>query len=314
MGCISVRILQHNKLTHSPLTTNPREPPPQNTKPEAIALHQQTYTMSSDTRLFRPPDTYPEAPRGMYYAVPSTKPEPEKMGKVFPWEGRVGRPTRVFPESTNTSNHGHGHEHEQITASPGSEEEKEEENAEKSETETLASWKPPSPSMPEEKEEEKPTPSFENYTHSNAWDQVPEIQQYIVSIQKARDAKRSQGPSGAGTPISLSTPSTSTPSVAGRGSNLRFGDLGLLSRASSSSASLSSVSSSDNKDEGSENERNTPANTTATEPPPDLIQDEWTSLTTDGFVRLLQFMYLYCTFTTTTEGTGASSTPRGDLV
>ena len=312
MGCISVRILQHNKLTHSPLTTNPREPPPQNTKPEAIALHQQTYSMSSDTRLFQPPESYPEAPRDMYYAVPSAKPEPEKMGKVFPWEGRVGRPTRVFPELTSTHKHEHGHE--QITASSEWYEEEEAANTEKPEIETLASWKPPSPSPSER--EEKPTPSFENYTHSNAWDQVPEIQQYIESIQKARETRRrSQGPSGAGTPISLSTPSTSTPSVAGRGSNLRFGDLGLLSRASS--ASLSSVSSSDNKGKGSEKERNTPATiTTATEPPPDLIQDEWTSLTTDGFVRLLQFMYLYCTFTTvnTAKETGASSTPRGDLV
>lgn len=274
--------------------------------------------MSSDTRLFQPPESYPEAPKDMYYAVPPTKPEPEKMVKIFPWEGRVSRPTRVFPESTTT----HRHEHEQVTASSGWEDE-DEQNLEKSEMDTLTSWKPPSPSpspspsiIEREEIEGKPTPSFENYTRSNAWDEVPEIQQYIESIQKARETRRrSQGPSGAGTPVSLSTPSTSVPSVAGRGSNLRFGDLGLLSRASS--ASLSSVSSSDNKGKGSEKERNTPATiTTATEPPPDLIQDEWTSLTTDGFVRLLQFMYLYCTFTTvnTAKETGASSTPRGDLI
>lgn len=256
--------------------------------------------MSSDTRLFQPPESYPEAPKDMYYAVPPTKPEPEKMVKIFPWEGRVSRPTRVFPESTTT----HRHEHEQATASSGWEDE-DEQNLEKSEMDTLTSWKPPSPSpspspsiIEREEIEGKPTPSFENYTHSNAWDEVPEIQQYIESIQKVRETRRSQSPSGTGTPVFSSTPSS--PSVAVRGSYLRLGALGLPSR--SSSASLSS--SSDDKDKGSEKERNTPT----TEPPQDLIQDEWTSLTTDGFVRLLQFMYLYYIFTTTTKGAGASST------
>ena len=247
--------------------------------------------MSSDTRLFQPPESYPEAPRDMYYAVPSAKPEPEKMGKVFPWEGRVGRPTRVFPELTSTHKHEHGHE--QITASSEWYEEEEAANTEKPEIETLASWKPPSPSPSER--EEKPTPSFENYTHSNAWDQVPEIQQYIESIQKARETRRSQDTSGTGTPVSLSTPST--PSVAVRGSHLRLGNLGLSSRSSSSSLS----SSNNNRDK---------TNTTTTEPPPDLLQDDWTSLTMDGFVRLLQFMYLYCTFTTTAKAGASSASTR----
>ena len=227
--------------------------------------------------------------------------------KIFPWEGRLGKPTRVFPEESTSTHerereHEHGHEHEQITTSSEWEEEESVENVEKSGTGTLASWKPPSPSpspsmIEREEAEEKPTPSFENYTHSNAWDEVPEIQQYIESIQKARETRRSQGPSGAGTPVSLSLSTPSTPSVAVRGSYLRLGDLGL------SSASLSSSSD----DKGSEKERNIPT----TEPPQDLIQDEWTSLTTDGFVRLLQFMYLYCIFATTTKGAGASSTQRG---
>lgn len=267
--------------------------------------------MSSDTRLFQPPDSYPEAPRDMYYAVPPTKPEPKKMVKVFPWEGRVGRPTRVFPEESSTHEQEQEQEHEQITASSGWQEEKEKENAENSEIQTLASWKSPSPSPPpsvieREGEEEKPTASFENYTHSNAWDQVPEIQQYIESIQKARETRRRQGTSGTGTPVSLSTPST--PSVAVRGSHLRLGDLALLSRSSSSSLS----SSGNNRDKGGEKERDTPTTTTplTTEPPPDLLQDDWTSLTMDGFVRLLQFIYLYCTFTTTAKA-GASSASTG---
>ena len=221
------------------------------------------------------------------------------MVKVFPWEGKVGRPMRVFPESTSIHEHEHEHAHqqEQTTASSGwQEEDDEEENTEKSEIETLASWKSPSPSpSPSIIGEERPTPSFENYTHSNAWDQVPEIQQYIESIQKARETRRSQDTSGTGTPVSLSTPST--PSVAVRGSHLRLGNLGLSSRSSSSSLS----SSNNNRDK---------TNTTTTEPPPDLLQDDWTSLTMDGFVRLLQFMYLYCTFTTTAKAGASSASTR----
>lgn len=265
--------------------------------------------MSSDTRLFQPPESYPEAPRDMYYAVPPTKPEPGKMVKVFPWEGRVGRPTRVFPESTSIHEHEHEHadQQEQTTASSGwQEEDDEEENTEKSEIETLASWKSPSPSpSPSIIGEERPTPSFENYTHSNAWDQVPEIQQYIESIQKARETRRSQGTSGTGTPVSLSIPST--PSVAVRGSHLRLGNLGLSSRSSSSSLSSSGY----NRDKGGEKGRDTPTTTTlTTEPPPDLLQDDWTSLTMNGFVRLLQFMYLYCTFTTTAKAGASSASTR----
>lgn len=226
--------------------------------------------MSSDTRLFQPPESYPEAPKDMYYTVPPTKPEPGKVVKVFPWEGRVGRPTRVFPELTSAHGHEHEREREQITASSY----EDEEEIETPEMKVLAPWTPPSPSIIAEQEaaEEKPTPSFENYTHSNAWDDVPEIQQYIESIQKARETtRRSQGTSGNGTPrSSLSTPSTS--SVAVQDSGLR------------------------DKETGREGNASTTITTTEA---PDFLQDDWTSLTLDGFVHILQIMYLYCNFTTT---------------
>lgn len=71
--------------------------PPAESKPEAVNFPTQTYEFSNDPAPFRPPASYPEAPRDMYYEVPKTPPKQEKPAPIFPWEEReMPKPTRKF--------------------------------------------------------------------------------------------------------------------------------------------------------------------------------------------------------------------------
>ncbi|PWY95445.1 glycosyl transferase family 8 protein [Aspergillus sclerotioniger CBS 115572] len=158
-----------------------KEPPPLNTKPEGIALAKKTYTMSQDEQLFQPPESYPEAPKNMYYEVPSTKPEPEKLTQLFPWETHAPTPTRVFPEDDQSS---------ATFTLPRSFIESTEDEASPSPESRMKSWT-----------SEEPTESWDTYSRSNAWDEVPEIQRYIQSLQQARKGRvqvLTGGPSSAG--------------------------------------------------------------------------------------------------------------------
>ncbi|KAJ5408634.1 hypothetical protein N7509_002517 [Penicillium cosmopolitanum] len=149
-----------------------REPPPLNTKPEGISLQEKTYTMSEDTKLFQPPPSYPEAPKNMYYQVPTTKPTPQKMSQIFPWERHAARPTRVFPDEQSPP---------PAAASP----------------EQPSTPEPtlPNPALaaidttPTRVPFEPSAESWDSYSRSNAWDDDPSIQRYIESIQAARKPK-----------------------------------------------------------------------------------------------------------------------------
>ncbi|PYI28748.1 nucleotide-diphospho-sugar transferase [Aspergillus indologenus CBS 114.80] len=147
-----------------------REPPPLNTKPEGFALETKTYTMSEDQQLFQPPPSYPEAPKNMYYEVPTKKPEPEKLAQLFPWENDAPKPTRVFPEDDQTS----------ISTIPRSLLESTEGGPGQSSQSRDTTWTWTS---------EEPAESWEHYTRSNAWDEVPEIQRYISSLQQTRKGR-----------------------------------------------------------------------------------------------------------------------------
>ena len=125
--------------------------------------------MSEDTNLFQPPPSYPEAPKNMYYQVPEEKPEPEKMIQLFPWESNAPKPTRVFahdqpiplPEFHTTT----------AAPTPGAE-----------------SPLPPKATSPQARY--KPSnDSWEHYSRSNAWDEDPNIQRYIESLQQARHGR-----------------------------------------------------------------------------------------------------------------------------
>ncbi|KAF9895384.1 glycogenin glucosyltransferase [Aspergillus nanangensis] len=150
-----------------------REPPPLNSRPEGIALEKKTYMMSDDNQLFQPPPSYPEAPKNMYYEVPKKKPEPQRLAQIFPWESHAPKPTRVFlneePSLVSTLSTKASMDSTQLAESSQS-------------ARSVTSWS---------SEENAPAPSYswETYTRSNAWDEVPEIQKYIQSIRKPRKAK-----------------------------------------------------------------------------------------------------------------------------
>lgn len=74
-----------------------RGAPPLESKPEASNFPSQVYEFNSDPAPFRPPVSYPEPPRDMWYTVPE-KPKPqEKLKPLFPWEERQdARPSRRF--------------------------------------------------------------------------------------------------------------------------------------------------------------------------------------------------------------------------
>ncbi|BDD59348.1 hypothetical protein MAP00_004558 [Monascus purpureus] len=143
-----------------------REPPPVNSKPEAINLQNKTYAMSEDTELFQPPESYPDAPKNMYYEVPTTKPEPKKLAQLFPWESHAPRPTRVFLDDEPSVK---SHSKQPSISSTGDESGLSQES--------VTSW------------EESTTDSWQNYSKLNAWDEVPEIRKYIQSIQRPRRVK-----------------------------------------------------------------------------------------------------------------------------
>lgn len=53
--------------------------------------------MSRDSAPFVPPQRYPSPPRGMWYDVPTARPEPSQKPKpIFPWESHQAPATRVF--------------------------------------------------------------------------------------------------------------------------------------------------------------------------------------------------------------------------
>ncbi|EPS27816.1 putative glycogenin [Penicillium oxalicum 114-2] len=140
-----------------------REPPPRHSKPEAANLQHQTYSMSEDTTLFRPPPSYPEAPKNMYYQVPPTRPEPRQLKQIFPWENHAPTPTRVFaPEPSSP-----------LSSPPN-------------EPQTAQSPSPPPVRLPLRAPYEPSAETWDAYSRSNAWDEDPDIQRYIASIQQPR--------------------------------------------------------------------------------------------------------------------------------
>ncbi|KAL4922687.1 hypothetical protein BDW62DRAFT_207379 [Aspergillus aurantiobrunneus] len=145
-----------------------RELPPLHSKPEGIALETKVYTMSDDHQLFQPSAFYPEAPKNMYYRVPATKPETQKLTQLFPWESHAPKPTRVFADDER---------HLKATPSPTSTKEVSRES------------QSPHPTSSTSEVPNVPSESWDTYSRSSAWDEVPEIQQYIQSIQQVRKAR-----------------------------------------------------------------------------------------------------------------------------
>ncbi|KAF4212214.1 hypothetical protein CNMCM8980_007604 [Aspergillus fumigatiaffinis] len=252
-----------------------REPPPLNSKPEGFALAERTYTMSDDQRLFQPPASYPEAPTNMWYQVPEKKPEPEKIRQVFPWETHAPKPTRVFLEdqpSTVSTESASASTREEYRSSIGS----------------RTSWTAEEPS----------TATWETYSRSNAWDEVPEINKYIQSIQHGRKAKVqviSGGPSPGTEPSSWRTNDHGP-------TGTRVTDFPTEIERPSLPVTPAPIRRSFGQASGDET---TDEQLPIAEGVPK--QEDWVGLTVDAFLHLLRATYLYWKFT---ESVG---TPRRAL-
>lgn len=130
--------------------------------------------MSDDMKLFQPPPSYPEAPKNMYYEVPTTKPKPQKLAQIFPWEARASKPTRVFAEDSTVT-----------SAEPSL-----------GETDDTSQH-----SVRTSSESVQPHPHdlWQSWSRSNAWDEDPEIERYVEAIQRPKKGDGRPGTSpGAG--------------------------------------------------------------------------------------------------------------------
>ncbi|TPX15175.1 uncharacterized protein E0L32_004733 [Thyridium curvatum] len=175
------------------------QPPPANSKPEAINFPQTHYEMSSDVTHFVAPERYPSPPKNMWYEVPKDPPAPprQKPAAIFPWERHQTRASRVFlsdepevehvPEGSTTETTG------QSSASFGVRA-----PAEQSVTETSSAEQKSEPVTPTTPTiHVTPSDPWSSFTRSNAWDDVPAIERYVDSLQKHRRGK------SLGTPVKL---------------------------------------------------------------------------------------------------------------
>ncbi|CAP94436.1 glycogenin glucosyltransferase [Penicillium rubens] len=260
-----------------------RGPPPVNTKPEGISLQQKTYNMSEDTHLFQPPSSYPEAPKNMWYEVPA-KPEP-KPSTVFPWERHAPKPTRVFAEEAPV----------ELVGAP------------------VISDEPEQPSIPSESAPPGPSPSYtrvpfepsaeswQTYTRSNAWDEDPEIQRYIETIQ-ARCTK-----SQATSPGAHSNSPGKSPPTPGFRPSTKITDFPTEVERPSLPVTPAPVHRTSYGDE---------ASGTAALPAAEGVpsQEEWVGVTVDVFSSLLNATYLLWRSTESPgSARGAASSALGGL-
>ncbi|KAL8726361.1 MAG: hypothetical protein Q9166_006768 [cf. Caloplaca sp. 2 TL-2023] len=141
--------------------------PPSNSRPEAANFPSQMYTMSTDRTLFQPPSSYPEPPKNMSYQVPSTPPASQRPKPIFPWEEYQTKPNRVFPDDPHPISSGSA---PSTTTDTGSQ----------ADTPDLAT-----PTIQATSSE-----PFSNFSWTNAWDEMPEIERYIANLpQNRRRAK-----------------------------------------------------------------------------------------------------------------------------
>ncbi|EMR67439.1 putative glycogenin protein [Eutypa lata UCREL1] len=175
-----------------------RHPPPSDSKPEAENFPATVYEMSKDSAPFVPPERYPSPPKNMWYNVPKEPPAPAtaKPKPIFPWEDHRSQPTRVFPDDTpeeqkpgfgnlslstgetwdptTAAAPGASTESSVITAETGSEDQKSEPITPLTPTIRITSSDP-----------------WTAFTRSNAWDEIPEIERYVDSMQQKHRRTRS---------------------------------------------------------------------------------------------------------------------------
>ncbi|KAF3770694.1 family 8 glycosyltransferase [Cryphonectria parasitica EP155] len=152
-----------------------RQPPPADSKPEAINFPQTHYTMSSDPAPWIPPQRYPSPPKNMGYEIPKEKRgSAEKPKPIFPWESQQLKPTRVFANEPTPSE-----------PEPSITEGSTAATSEASELERKS--EPTTPTTPTiHVTSSDPWASF---TRVNAWDDDPAIEKYIEKLPLYRRHK-----------------------------------------------------------------------------------------------------------------------------
>lgn len=225
--------------------------------------------MSEDTSLFQPPQSYPEAPKNMYYEVPAKKPEARPLTQIFPWESRAPKPTRVFA-------------HEQAAPVLPSHEQD-------------ASSQRNAFSPPSQGSYEAPTESWASYSRSNAWDEDPHIQRYIESITEARRAK-AQVIAGSAQP---STEPAQAPSLTGPESDhrpsIKLTDFPTEAERPSlpvTPAPIQRRASGNDDGGGPAEERVSSVATTLPAAEGVPSQEDWVGVTVEAFSQLLRATYL----------------------
>ena len=173
------------------------QPPPLASRPEAADFPTITYTMSSSSALFQPPSSYPPTSNNQQSQAvqgPSTpKPQP-----LFPWESSQAKPTRVFADDTPTLTPSAPNATPSVTT----------------DTDTLTETQ--SPTTPLSPPGMEP---FSTYQRTNAWDEIPEIESYLLAQQQQRNPKfsRSQPSASSNVPPSGDTaaavPSSTTEDI-----------------------------------------------------------------------------------------------------
>ncbi|KAF2965223.1 hypothetical protein GQX73_g8354 [Xylaria multiplex] len=179
-----------------------RHPPPSESKPEALNFPATIYEMSKSTAPFIAPQRYPSPPKGMWYEVPKEAPaapsEPPKP--IFPWEAHRSTPSRVFVDEEPTfseppvslSDAPSGEQRPLLEAQP---------SAESSMTETSTAEQQNEPVTPTTPTIQVPmAEAWTSYSRTNAWDEVPEIERYIDSMQKGQKLRSRKPPGMIGLP------------------------------------------------------------------------------------------------------------------
>jgi glycogenin glucosyltransferase len=225
--------------------------------------------MSEDTKLFQPPPSYPEAPKNMWYEVPSVKPESKRIAPIFPWETRGPRPTRVFADDVTEPNI-------HVPLLGGTDD-----------------TQPFTETSPRSVQPLTPTDFWQSYARSNAWDEVPEIERYVEAIQRHRkgDGRATPQPGGE---RKASLKITDFPTEVDRPS---------LPVTPAPVRRMSSFWGEDSPEATGEQE---PQRLPAAEGVPN--QEDWVGLTADVFLHLLRAIYSYWEFTESTGTTGRAPT------
>jgi glycogenin glucosyltransferase len=243
--------------------------------------------MSEDIQLFQPPSSYPEAPKNMWYQVPA-KPEPKPTTTtIFPWEIHAPKPTRVFAYEPPVETPKEVVEHSVIPEEP-------------KQPSIQKETSPPGPSHSYTRVPFEPSAeSWQTYTRSNTWDEDPEIQRYIETLQARRTKSQVTSPGA-----TIGSPDRS-PTVPGRRFSTKITDFPTEVERPSLPVTPAPIHRTSYSYE---------ASGTAILPVAEGVpnQEEWVGVTADVFFSLLNATYLLWRYTEPPGSTrGAASSAFG---